>query len=494
MCKRVILLLTLPFEGEETNLPRWVERKRQKQQPLGLGVIASQIVNEMRESVEVKIIDYYSRNDSTIENVLETIKREHKRGQVAVVGISCSSPLLRQAYRLVKGIKADPEICEIKVALGGHAANCYFEEIKQWHLLDAIFLRNGNLSFLEYVRHVVADQPIPEEGAFVLTNGTYSGRLPSEEFLVRSVKREAPVDYRLFDDSYGFAWEGEFASIFTSYGCPYSCSFCTEADSLRYYTCNGNEGFRDINIIRQEVESLRELGCKRVSIVNDSLLNETERWREIVDTIHDNGMEFEIRARVDQLIAIGPENLRSMIDKGLRRVFVGGESASDEALAFLRKRITAEHIQKAFSYLREGKRYHKDKGYSGEFSSVVYIMLGLKKKNSSGGIEEETLGDVLRSVWLPFKLRADYAHYATLTLYPGTFLYEEWLRDGAEDYWQQFYEHPDMLNALPLYPYKISRSAIVSLAYVLFYIRPRFWPFIVTTLFRGHAGMSRARD
>jgi radical SAM superfamily enzyme YgiQ (UPF0313 family) len=171
--------------------------------------------------------------------------------------------------------------------------------------------------------------------------------------------------------------------------------------------------------------------------------------------------------------------VKTLIDKGLRRIFVGVESSSDEALVFLKKRITTDHTRKAFEYLSEGKRYHRQRQYSGEFSSVVYIMLGLKKKRATGSIEKETLGDTLKSVWLPFKLGADFAHYATLILYPGTFLYQEWLREGAEDSWRKFYENPDLGNELPLYQYRIRRSIIVSIAYFLFYIRPKFWRVII---------------
>jgi len=102
-------------------------------------------------------------------------------------------------------------------------------------------------------------------------------------------------------------------------------------------------------------------------------------------------------------------------------------------------------------------------------------MLGLKRKPATGNVEKETFLDIMKSIWLPFKLEADYAHYATLVLYPGTSLYREWLKEEAEDHWQRFYENPDMSSKLPSYPYRVKRSIVVSFAYFLFYLQPRFW-------------------
>ena len=470
-----ILLITPPSGNEETNLPRWVEKRRQKQQPLGLAVIGSQIVYEMKETVEVKILDYYSEIGATIEDVLKAIREEEGRGRINIIAISCSSFLLRQVYRLVRLLKSDSRLSGIKIAVGGPATNYYYEEIKKWRLFDAIFIRNGNLSFLEYVRYAVDSQPLPKEGVFVLVDGAYEGSLPSEEFLIKSVQSEVPIDYGLFSDTYGFKWEGGLAAVFTSYGCPYDCAFCSEADSLRYYICNGFNGCRKLDVIRKEVESLRSLGYSRISIVNDSFFNETNRWEEIIDIIEENRLEFEIRARVDQLLSIGDKNIRALVDKGLRRILVGVESSSDESLAFLKKGITTQQIKEVFGHLAEAKRYHKERGYPGEFSSVAYIMLGLKRKPATGNVEKETFLDILKSIWLPFKLEADYAHYATLVLYPGTSLYREWLKEEAEDHWQRFYENPDMSSKLPSYPYRVKRSIVVSFAYFLFYLQPRFW-------------------
>lgn len=439
----------------------------------------------MKESVEVRILDYYSEIDSTIEDVLETINEENKKGGIDIIGISCSSFLLKQVYKLVRLLKSDSKLSDIKIAIGGPATNYYYEEIENWLLFDAIFIRNANLSFLDYVKYITDFQPLPKEGVFVLVNGCYKGSLPSEEFLVRSVQSEVPIDYELFSDIYGFKWEGGLAAVFTSYGCPYNCAFCCEAESLRYYICNGYNGFRKIDIIRKEVESLKKLGYNRVSIVNDSLLNETNRWEEIIDIIDENNLEFEIRARVDQLLSIGEESIKILIDKGLRRILVGVESSSDESLAFLKKRTTIEQIKRVFEYLSQGKRYHKERKYHGDFSSVAYIMLGLKRKLTTGSIEKETFFDILKSIWLPFRLKADYAHYATLVLYPGTFLYKEWLKEEAQDYWQKFHENPDTSNRLPSYHYRIKRSIIVSFAYFLFYIQPKFWSITIKHILKS---------
>jgi len=471
-----ILLITPPSEDEETNLPRWVERRRQKQQPLGLGIVGSQILHGMKGEVEVRILDFYSHVEATMNDAIAAICEECERSRVAIIGISCSSLLLRQAHTLGKLIRSETRLAGARLVLGGTATSYYHEEIQAWRLFDAIVVRNGNLAFLQYARHVIQGQPAPSEGVFMLADGRYEGSLPSEEFLAESVQSEVPVDYRLFRDRYGFEWEGGLAALFTAYGCPYNCAFCSEAESVRHYNCDREGGGRRLDVVRQEVESLKSLGYRRVSIVNDSLLNDASRWRDVVDILEENRLEFEVRARVDQLLAIGEEGVRLLVDKGLRRIFVGVESSSDESLSFLRKRITLAQTRKVFDYLAAGKRHHAEKGYGGEFSTVAYIMLGLKKTSASGGTEPESLWDVLKSIWLPFTLKADYAHYATLVLYPGTLLYKEWMREeGEADYWKRFYEDPSQKSSFPVYRYAIRRSIIVSAAYFLFYLRPRYW-------------------
>lgn len=485
MRKHRVLFITPPVMRQDTNLPGWVEKLRQRQQPLGLAVVASQLMHAMSDSVDVDILDFYSETASTTSRVFNALKETHAGNPIAILGISCSSFLLQQVYQLVRRLKSDPQFSDMKIVLGGTSASYYHDELARWGLLDAIFVRNGNLSFLEYVKYALFSGPLPREGAFVLKDGRYEGALPSDSFLVESVRREVPIQYALFRDMYGFRREGRLAAVFTSYGCPYNCSFCSEAKSARHYLCDGFNGFRDIEIIRRELESLKSLAYDRITIVNDSLLNEANRWSEVADIIKETGMEFEIRVRVDQLLAVGAEGIKQLIDRGLRRVFVGVESASDEALTFLNKRINSEQIAKAFSYLTEGKEYHRRLGLSGEFATVAYIMLGLMKRKPDGALVPESFLDMLRSIRLPFQLKSDYAHYAALVLYPGTSLYGTWLREDArrKDYWQRYYENPEIPDALPSYQHGIRGSLGASLAYLLFYSRPRFWSMILSEYF-----------
>lgn len=136
---------------------------------------------------------------------------------------------------------------------------------------------------------------------------------------------------------------GFSAGIYASRGCPYRCSYCALGQTSALF---GNKSYRlrSIESIVEEMAYLRtEFGVRHITIVDDLFLTKApssqERARDFAEQLlrRDLGLEWMIDARVD---SIDRDLFALMRRAGLRKVYVGVETGSEEQLANYNKRYT----------------------------------------------------------------------------------------------------------------------------------------------------------
>lgn len=139
--------------------------------------------------------------------------------------------------------------------------------------------------------------------------------------------------------------------IFTKRGCPYHCSFCTTGAVSHADGTRGHNSWRQrsARCVVDEMEFLvREYGVRWFTIVDDLYLAKGPRGAqhalEIAEELLQRHLDvsYMIDCRVD---SINAEVFAVLYRSGLRKVFVGVESASSSALSFLNKGYTPEIIR-----------------------------------------------------------------------------------------------------------------------------------------------------
>lgn len=236
------------------------------------------------------------------------------------------------------------------------------------------------------------------------------------------------------------------ASVITSRGCPYTCTFCSDA--------NGKFRQRSVSKVIDEIKYLiREYGTKEISFWDDIFTMNRNWVLEFCNKIKEEKIEI-IWSCYSRLNLVDPEILKAMKEAGCWNMFVGIESGNQDILDNVKKRMTIEAI-------REKVKMIKDSGIEVRGSFVL-------------GLPGETPEKGRNTINFAIDLEPDYAQFTLCTPYPGTDIwnnYEKWgiLNKGLVNYneWQPVF--------LP-YGYKTAKELkkVHSEAFRRFYLRPKY--------------------
>lgn len=124
--------------------------------------------------------------------------------------------------------------------------------------------------------------------------------------------------------------------IISSRGCPFSCTFCFKVSRQPRY--------RSAAHVHREIEQILSLGIKSIQFMDDLLVVNFKRVREIFDPIDPRiGIRFKVRSRAS---FITDEIVAYLAEKGVREIVCGYESGSDTMLKLMNKKVTvAENIR-----------------------------------------------------------------------------------------------------------------------------------------------------
>jgi radical SAM superfamily enzyme YgiQ (UPF0313 family) len=138
----------------------------------------------------------------------------------------------------------------------------------------------------------------------------------------------------------------QVASLRTSIGCAFSCSFCVVHFLLRRKYLQ-----RDPEDVVDEIEALSE---KHIYFLDDEMFLNAARARRIAELLLDRGIkkEYISWSRSDTIVR-HPEVFKLWREAGLRIVFVGLESADSPRLSDYEKQTDVETNRKAVGILRE---------------------------------------------------------------------------------------------------------------------------------------------
>ena len=354
--------------------------------PLGLAYIAA----ALREAGHaVDIVDAYA-----LDWTWQRFHDELMQRRPDVLGLSAMTPVADVAARAVRLGRPWARF----VILGGpHPTAVRHAVFDEMPGLDAAVVGEGERIAPELLDWLEAGQEGPPPAGVLAAGQPFRDAVP-EPILTRlpfPARDLLPMgSYR-----YLFATRPGFATVISSRGCPFRCSFCDKSVSGSRWRA------RPATDVVDELQTLVEdFGVGFVNFYDDNFTLQRSRVVDICEEILRRGLklEWKCEGRVD---GVDPELLRLMRRAGCRTIAYGVESGNAETLALLRKDVTLDEAVDAFRHTREAG-----------IRSLAYIILGAPGE----GIDE-----VRKTVAFCRSLRADYVQFSTLTALPGTPLFAQ---------------------------------------------------------------------
>lgn len=351
-------------------------------EPLALEYLASGVTGNH----DVRILDL--RLEKDLASSLSEFRPE-------IVGITAYTVHVNVVKGLFAEIKRwNPRTLTV---VGGHHATVMPEDFLETSI-DLVVMGEGVGPFQEIVRRFENGEPfdgIPGT-IFVGENGPRRTECRADVDLdgLPFPDRRLTAPYRAH---YYSEWMKPLASIRTSRGCPYRCSFCAQ------WKVAG--GRYDRRAPERVVEELAGISEEFVFFADDESLIDAPRMARLAALIRNAGIRkrYFLYGRSDT-ITRSPGLLKAWREIGLERVFVGLEFFRDEDLRYIRKSSTCRDNETAVRLLQR-------------LDIEVYASFIVRPEFST-------------SDFTAFRrycrdLNLNFASFAVLTPLPGTDLYQE---------------------------------------------------------------------
>jgi len=228
-----------------------------------------------------------------------------------------------------------------------------------------------------------------------------------------------------------------YASIYTTLGCPYRCSFCcinAPFDSNRYRR-------RSPDAVAAEMLFLRDVhGVRTFKIIDEMFILNDTHVDAICDRLIAAGSDFNIwaYARVDTVKSGQLDRLRRA---GVRWLALGIESGSAHVRDGAQKALKSSDIQ----------------GVVRAIQGAGINVIG----NYIFGLPDDDLTSVRETLDLALELNCEFANFYAAMAYPGSQLYTMAVQEGWElpDAWQGYSQHS--FEALPLKTATMSSTEVL---------------------------------
>ena len=300
-------------------------------EPLALEYIAAGVAKDH----DVQILDLRLEN-----NLPRVLKEFHPD----IVGITAYTVHVNTVRRLFETIKTqNPEV--LTVVGGHHATIAPGDFASPW--IDLIVMGEGIFAFREIVARLERGQgfdgipgiAFPRNGRLIKTD--YSPLTDLDIFPFP--ERRLTAQYR---NHYYSEWMRPLASVRTSKGCPFRCSFCA-----LWKIAGGRYLRRDPEAIVEELACIDE---DYIFFADDESLVDVDRMRALARLIKGTGIDkrYFLYGRSDT-ITRNPDLLAQWREVGLERVFVGLEFFREQDLAFIRKGSSLDDNRRAVRILQD---------------------------------------------------------------------------------------------------------------------------------------------
>ncbi|HBB66892.1 MAG: hypothetical protein A2X28_03320 [Elusimicrobia bacterium GWA2_56_46] len=427
-----VCLINPPWATKSDNI--WT-KIRGTLPPLGLLYLAAYLE---REGIDADILDCQTGLRSWQE-----IENELRRGKYDLYGITGTTSIISNAYRIAGIIKAAHP--GAKVVMGGVHVTALPEEALAKDTVDFVIRGEGEKALLELAKGGAPDA-IPglsyKSGGKMFHTGGYGVMADLDAIPFPAFHK---VDLKAYRPALNSYRRLPAINMMTTRGCPGRCTFCNSANiPLRR---------RSADNIYQEMKMLSEkYGIKEISFYDDTFTVFHDNINRLCGLLLAGGIDltWSCFARVD---TVTPALLGKIKAAGCHQVMFGIESASPEILKNIRKNIELEKNKAAVKMAKEAG-----------ITVRCTFMFG------NPGETERTIDETIR---YSLELDPDIALYNITTPYPGTEMFG-WAKEKGyllSENWDD-YDLSEPVMRLPTIPVETLKLKYKE-AFRAFYFRPR---------------------
>lgn len=356
--------------------------------PLGLAYIGAVLE---RDGHIVKIFDLtLDRNRS-----LEDKSNEIVDFSPDIVGMSAMSHNYSNAIQVAQYVKT---ATGASIVFGGPHPTIIPEEVLRNEFIDFVVIGEGEYTFQQICQNFSTKKFQEIEGLCYKENGNIIIQ-PKNNFVEDLDKVPFPARHLLELDSYTLSddYGNSMATIISSRGCPYRCTYCYKGLFGKTYRQRSPQ-----NIIG-EIKCCMKYGYKSFYFVDDLFTLNLKRVEELTDSIKKErlNIRWQCLARVNNATL---EMFKLMKEAGCYKVHFGIESGDQNILNNVKKGITLDQVRNAVKNC-------KDSG----MRTKGYFMIGMP------GDTKETMDNTLN---FAKELKLDEVMISITTPFPGTELWE----------------------------------------------------------------------
>ena len=295
-------------------------------------------------------------------DALETIDRHVRDGADILAITVMPGPQLADAVPACRELKARHP--DLRIIWGGYFPTQHWDVCLKSGYVDYVVRGHGEVVFQSLVDRLTAgEDPTDLAGlayrrpdGMPFTNPTapipHPDSMPEFPYQRIDVRRYARKSFM----------GNRTLAHHSSYGCPFFCNFCAVVNMVggRWLAQSAE---RTANVARRLVT---EYGADAVEFYDNNFFVHEARTAEFAERILDLGIGWWGESRIDTLLRYSDRSWRLMRDSGLRMVFMGAESGSDETLKRMNKGGAAS-TDKTLAMAAKAREY----GIVPEFSFVM---------------------------------------------------------------------------------------------------------------------------
>lgn len=308
--------------------------------------------------------DYQIVDGNLERDPLEALDRSIRETNASILAMTVMpGPQLTQAVPLSRELKRRyPSLC---IVWGGYFPTQHYDVTLASNFVDFVVRGHGELVFRSLVNALVT-------GNDPYSNPGLAYRHPVTGAITSNDLAAIPHPDRMPDFPYHRVDMPRYVRPtfmgqrtlphHSSYGCPFRCNFCAVVNMVdgRWLTQSAE---RTANVARRLVETWN---IDSIEFYDNNFFVHEKRTAEFASRVMDLHIRWWGEGRIDTLLKYSDRTWELMRDSGLRMVFLGAESGSDETLKRMNKGGTAS-TEKTLTIARKMADY----GIVPEFSFVL---------------------------------------------------------------------------------------------------------------------------